>query len=210
MKIFLFQGDSITDVDRYRDDDTRPGFGYPLLFSAHYGRKYPERFTFYNRGISGNRIVDVYARIKADIINLKPDYMSLLIGINDVWHEIDAKNGVSAEKFEKIYSMLIEEVLEVLPDIKIFLLEPFVLRAEATDEHWEYFHSETLLRAAAVKRIAEKYGLVFIPLQHLFDEVSKTTENSFWLKDGVHPTAAGHELIKDELSKAFDKYAPQD
>lgn len=205
MKTFLFQGDSITDVDRYRDDDTRPGFGYPLLFSAYYGRKYPEQFKFYNRGISGNRIVDVYARIKADIINLAPDYMSLLIGINDVWHEIGAKNGVDAEKFEKIYSMLIEEIKEALPNIKIFLLEPFVLRAEATDEHWEYFHSETLLRAAAVKRIAEKYDLVFIPLQHLFDEVSKSTENSFWLKDGVHPTAAGHQLIKDELSAAFDK-----
>lgn len=205
MKTFLFQGDSITDVDRDRNNDAKLGLGYPLLFAADYGRKYPEQFNFINRGISGNRIVDVYARIKADIINLAPDYMSILIGINDVWHEIGNHNGVDAVKFEKIYGMLIEEIKEARPNIKLFLLEPFVLRAAATDENWDYFHRETLLRAAAVKRLAEKYNLVFIPLQEDFDNVSANTENSFWLSDGVHPTSAGHQLIKEKLAAAFDK-----
>ena len=93
---------------------------------AELGLDNPGEYEFINRGISGNRIVDVYARIKADIINLEPDVMSILIGINDVWHEVGHKNGVSAEKFFKIYSMLIEEIQEALPEIKIMILEPFV------------------------------------------------------------------------------------
>lgn len=204
MKTFLFQGDSITDADRDRNNDAKLGLGYPLLFASKYGKKYPEQYNFINRGVSGDRIVDVYARIKSDIINLAPDYMSLLIGINDVWHEIGNHNGVDAAKFEKIYSMLLEEVKAALPNLKIFLLEPFVLRAAATDENWDYFHRETLLRAASVKKLAEKYGLVFVPLQAEFDKASENTENSFWLSDGVHPTPAGHKLIEEKLSSAFE------
>ena len=88
MKTILFQGDSITDAGRARDNDANRGVGYPHLVSARLGCDNPTEFNFINRGISGNRIVDLYARIKADIINLKPDVMSILIGVNDVWHEI--------------------------------------------------------------------------------------------------------------------------
>ena len=126
-KVILFQGDSITDAGRSRDNDLLTGTGYVRLTEAELGCTYPLLYTCYNRGISGNRIVDVYARIKADIINLAPDYMSILIGINDVWHEYTRQNGVSAEKFERIYDMLIHEIKEALPDIKIMILEPFVL-----------------------------------------------------------------------------------
>jgi len=89
-KIILFQGDSITDCGRSREDFSEIGKGYPMLVKAQLGFENPGEFEFQNRGISGNRIVDVYARIKSDIINLKPDYMSLLIGVNDVWHELVA------------------------------------------------------------------------------------------------------------------------
>ena len=83
----------------------------------------------YNRGVSGNHVVDLYARIKTDIINLKPDYMSILIGVNDVWHTFDGQeNGVEAEKYFRIYSALIEEIKEALPEIKIMILEPFTLK----------------------------------------------------------------------------------
>ena len=109
----LFQGDSITDVGRARDNNVNVGRGYPHLIKAELGYKFPLEHEYINRGISGNRIVDVYARIRCDIINLAPDFMSILIGINDVWHEIGSKNGVDAKKFEKIYSLLIEEIKEV-------------------------------------------------------------------------------------------------
>ena len=127
MKKFLFQGDSITDAGRARDWDLSLGSGYSTVVAATLGTEFPGEYEFINRAISGNRIVDLYARIKTDIINLKPDALSILIGINDVWHEVNHQNGVSAEKYEKIYDMLIEEILEALPDIKIYILEPFLL-----------------------------------------------------------------------------------
>ena len=211
MKTILFQGDSITDCGRSRDDNAQVGTGYALLVKAQLGFENPNQYQFYNRGISGNRIVDVYARIKADIINLKPDCMSLLIGVNDVWHEIMYNNGVDEEKFEKIYSMLTEEIKEALPELKIMILEPFCLKGVATDntetqpDKWERFDSEVKKRAAKAKLIAEKYGLLFVELQNKFDELTQQAEETYWLRDGVHPTPMGHEMIKREWIKAFEE-----
>lgn len=210
-KVILFQGDSITDCGRDKEKNLHNGRGYAHLVQAELGFAEPFAFTFYNRGISGNRVVDLYARIKKDMINLKPDHMSILIGINDVWHEYLGKNGVDAEKFEKVYGMLIEELKTALPKLRLMLLEPFVLPGSATEnteEHpdrWEYFKSECDLRRAAVKRLAEKYGLVFVPLQEFFDEANKNAPKGYWLADGVHPTPAGHELIKRQWIKGFEK-----
>lgn len=205
MKTFLFQGDSITDTGRAADNSGyNLGFGYAAVTAAKLGRKYPG-MCFFNKGVSGNRVVDLYSRIKADFINLKPDYISILIGINDVWHEVGSQNGVSAEKYEKIYSMLIEELKEALPETKIIILEPFVLKGSATEEHWDIFESETKLRAKAAKRISEKFNLSFVPLQNKFDEaMNEYSDSSYWLLDGVHPMPAGHEIISTELIKAFE------
>ncbi len=204
MKRILFQGDSITDAGRNREDDSNKGVGYPTVVAAKLGYEYPGEYEFLNRGISGNRVVDLLARIKVDMINLKPDYMSILIGINDVWHEVGCQNGISAEKYEELYNILIRDLLEALPDLKIMILEPFVLDAAATGEHWEYFHTETIKRAEAAKRIAEKYNLPFIPLQNRFDEACKLAPASYWLRDGVHPTSAGHELIARAWIETFE------
>lgn len=201
---FLFQGDSITDCGRIRDNDDNYGYGYPNLVASEYLYKKPFEIEFVNRGVSGDRIVDVYSRMKKDIINLAPDYMSLLIGVNDVWHEVGEKNGVSAEKYEKIYTMLLEEIFEELPNIKIIILEPFALKGPATEAAWDVFRPEVEKRAAAAKRIAEKFKLKFVSLQDKFDAVSENNEPTYWLADGVHPTAAGNALIKDELVKVLD------
>ena len=201
----LFQGDSITDASRARDNDDNVGVGYPLLVKASLGFEEPGKYEFFNKGISGNRVTDVYARIKNDIINLKPDVMSILIGVNDVWHEfLPSPNGVDADKYYKIYDMLIEEVEAALPDIKIMILEPFVLKGTATADK-EAFFTEVPKRAEMAKKIAEKYSLPYIPLQAGFDELTKKAEESYWLRDGVHPTAMGHEYIKNEWLKAFKK-----
>ena len=142
--------------------------------------------------------------MKRDILNYAPDVMSILIGVNDVWHELsESPNGVDADKFFKIYSMLIEEVKEALPNIKIMIMEPFVLEACSTEANWEYFKTETKKRAEMAKKIAEKFDLPFIPLQAGFDELAKKAPNAYWLGDGVHPTGAGHEFIKNEWLKAY-------
>lgn len=210
-KVILFQGDSITDCGRDKEKGTNNGRGYAHLVSAHLMFHEPYQFKCINRGISGNRVVDLYARIRRDMINLKPDYMSILIGINDVWHEYGSANGVDAVKFEMVYGLMIEELQRDLPNLKIMIMEPFVLPGSATwtdEEHpgrWEYFVEECALRRAAAKRIAEKYGLVYVPLQELFDKVNADAPMGYWLADGVHPTPAGHELIKGQWLKAFEQ-----
>ena len=203
MKSILFQGDSITDGGRVRGNEIMTGIGYPTLVKSALGFDSPNQYIMYNRGIGGNRIVDLYARIKVDTINLEPDIMSILIGVNDVWHEINDKNGVDADKFYKVYCMMIEEIKAALPDVKIMLLEPFVLRGPDTEAHWDEFYSEVLKRAQKTKEVAEKFNLPFIPLQNKFEEAAKVGGNNYWLSDGVHPTAAGHELIKREWLKYF-------
>ena len=203
MKTILFQGDSITDAARNRDLYFDMGKGYANLVSAHLGFENPGEYEFINRGNGGNRIVDIYSRIKIDLINLRPDIMSLLVGVNDIWHEISRENGVAPDKFKKIYSMLIEEVMEALPDIKIMLLEPFILEGTATSEKMDRFR-EVSKMAQAAKEIADKYNLVFVPLQEKFDEAVKLAPPEYWLTDGVHPTPKGHELIKREWLKAFE------
>ena len=172
----------------------------------------PYKYKCFNRGIGGHRSIDLYARIKEDMINLKPDYMSILVGVNDVWHEYRWQNGLSAEKYELIYSLMIEELLTALPDLKIMILEPFVLPGSATEnteEHpvrWEYFSREVALRAAAAKRVAEKFNLPFVPLQKMFDEAEATAPApGYWLRDGVHPTQAGHTLIKRAWLCCYDE-----
>ena len=211
VKTILFQGDSITDCGRSRDNFEAVGTGYPLFVKAQFGTDYPQEFVFQNRGVSGNRIVDLYARIKADILNLKPDYMSILIGVNDVWHELASHNGVAADKFEKIYGMLIEEIQEALPDIRIMILEPFCLKGPSTDDceaipdKWQQFRGGVEERAVRAKRIAERYNLVFVPLQEMFDKAALTAPPTYWLGDGVHPSAMGHELIKRAWMQGFEQ-----
>ena len=204
MKI-LFQGDSITDVGRNTNNGSLNsiGQGYPCLIASRLGADEPETYEFVNRGISGNRIVDVYARIKADCWNLAPDLLSILIGVNDVWHEFGGKNGVDAKRFYNVYKMLVTDTLEKLPDIRMILMEPFVLKASATEGLWDEFRSETEKRAEAVRRIAEECSQTFLPLQKMFDEAALRAPASFWLGDGVHPTNAGHQLIADAWIKTF-------
>ena len=207
--LILFQGDSITDVSRNRENDDYAGHGYPTLVKARLGYDAPGRYDFLNRGISGNRVVDLYARIKLDIINLKPAYLSILIGVNDVWHELSRQNGVDAEKFRRVYDMLLTEVEEALPDIRLLILEPFVLPGTATADTEEAphrlktFEQEVAKRAAAAREVADKHHACFVPLQHRFDEAAQGMEPSYWLLDGVHPSAMGHELIARAWMEAF-------
>lgn len=205
MKRILFQGDSITDFMRDREDDTYKGMGYVNLVAAKMGFDYPNEYEFLNRGIGGNRIVDLYARLKCDFINLKPDVLSILIGVNDVWQELDSRDGVDTPKFEKIYNMIIKEIKDELPDIRIIILEPFVLKGSVTEKYWEDFRTGVEEKAAVSKLVAEKNSLEFVPLMKKFDNLTKIAAEEYWLYDGVHPTAMGFELIAREWIKAFNK-----
>jgi len=207
MKTFLLQGDSITDAGR--DDESQDNFslgcGYALLLASDIEKNRKGEIKFINRGKSGDRITDVYTRIKEDIINIKPDFMSILIGVNDVSHELTQDCGVSPEKFNKIYNLLIEEIKEALPEIKIVILEPFVLKGSATNKLWEQFNCEVRKLAKISKQVAEQWELKFVPLQDKFDKASSDGDTRYWSVDGIHPTSAGHQIIKEELQKTIEE-----
>lgn len=210
-KNILFQGDSITDALRDRENFSNAGCGYATMIEGELGLKHPEKYKFLNRGIAGNRIADMYARLEKDVINLKPDYMSILIGSNDAWQEINYNTGASPEKYEKLYCMFLEETKEALPDIKIMILEPFVLKGAGpvkTDEQedlYPLFRKAIEKRAEAAYRVAERFSLPFVELQAKFDSAYNPENPTYWLKDGVHPTAAGHALIAREWLNGFEK-----
>lgn len=199
MKTIVFIGDSITDATYPRQYPTELGNGYVTMTAGQITFDYPGKYQCFNRGISGNRSVDMYARIKQDVLNLKPDILTILIGVNDVWHEFESQSGVSAPKTRKILKIFIQEVQEELPNCKIVVMEPFVLRGKANDAMFEEFQKEVLLRAEVCKEVAQELGLPFIPLQKKIEELAAKTDNAYVLHDGVHPTSAGHYLITQEL-----------
>ena len=209
-KLILFQGDSITDCTRNGDYFFKIGTGYPNAVTSEVSAKYPNVYEFVNMGISGNRIVDLYARIKSDFINLNPDIASIYIGVNDSWHEIKHNNGVSTQKFETIYDMMLTEIYAACPNIKLILIAPFVLEGKETcntdecPDRLNRFIVDVSEKASAVKRIAKKYNLPVIDLQPVFDEACKKADPDYWTLDGVHPSLAGHNLIKNLWLKEFE------
>jgi lysophospholipase L1-like esterase len=207
MKIVLY-GDSITDAGRNRGLDfhcSSYGNGYANFIAGELLSKHPTEYEIYNRGISGDRIVDLYARIKRDVWNLHPDVLSILIGVNDVWHELsESPNGVELERWDKMYRMLIDDTLKVLPNIKIIICEPFVLEGAATSEHMDKF-LDVHMYAKAAKQIAEDYNFPFVALQDMLHEAALQSEPKYVLDDGVHPATGGAKLIADAWLKVFNE-----
>lgn len=206
MKI-LFQGDSVTDAGRTGCSYENLGRGYPLFVAGKLLSRYPEKkFDVVNRGISGNRVVDLYQRWKADALNLNPDVISILIGINDTWHERAFNNGVEVDRAEKVYRELVRWTLEAKPGVKLVLCEPFMFplckagEGYSCGENWaaaDSWDAEVAERRAFTRKIADDFGLPFVPFQSVLDEALKTAPAPHWLGDGVHPTVAGHALLAD-------------
>jgi len=197
----LFQGDSITDGNRGRNDDPNHilGHSYAFLIAARHGALYPERnLTFINRGISGNKVPDLAARWQKDTIDLKPTVVSILIGVNDIWHPMNANQDISAEKFEEGYDKLLAETVAALPEVKIILLEPFITPGNATSGKWDAWQGQVQKFQTIVAKLGAKYRAPVVKLQAVFDAACKRAPAAYWVWDGVHPTYAGNQLIADE------------
>ena len=206
MKI-LFYGDSITDAGRSYDvqlPNQQLGRGYVSYAATRLFDEDLAAYDIYNRGVSGNRIVDLYARIKANCWNLEPDVLSILIGVNDVWHEVASRNGVELDRFENIYRLMLRETKERLPETKIMLCEPFVLLGSATEAAYDRF-LEVKKYAEVVKKLADEFSATFVPLQAAFDDAGAKYGNAEILSDGVHPTLKGAVVLGNEWLKAFAK-----
>lgn len=207
IKTVLFQGDSITDAKRDREavegNTSSTGTGYVALVAGKLlAKNIGKEFNCINRGISGNRVVDLYARWKVDALNLKPDLLSILVGVNDTWHEFAWQNGVEPDRYEKVYRMLLELTKAELPEVKLVLCEPFCLLSELVTTEWL---EEVRQRGTIVKKLAEEFGATFVPLQQLLeDAAAKAGDNLKILRDGVHPTLLGAQIIADQWLKIVD------
>ncbi len=198
---YLFQGDSITDAGREdHGDPFSMGGGYPKLLEAELSAG--NQCEVMNCGISGNRVVDLLARWKPDCLHLKPDVLTILIGVNDVWHELNWGNGVDAPVFEEVYRILLKETQKNLPDTQVILMGAYVTHGEATDLNWDVFYRQVEIRRDITRRLAEEFGLKFIDLQEAFDQAAETIPVNQLTADGVHPTERGHRLIADTWKRA--------
>ncbi len=195
--VILFQGDSITDGNRGRSEDPNHihGHGYQYIIASEmYADNTDIDFDVVNRGVSGDRIAQLYGRWKEDCLNLKPTVVSILIGINDCNSVYQNNNGSLPERYKKIYRYMLDEVLEQNPDALLVIMEPF-FGASKDEAHHEYMSAHAREYGKAAKEIAEEYGAVFVPLQDMFDEYAKHTDIFKLIWDGVHPTTGGHQLI---------------
>jgi len=201
----LFQGDSITDCGRDRtiaeaNRAAALGSGYPLLVAARLLSARPEAgYRFLDRGVSGNTVPDLDARWLADTLDLKPDVLSILIGVNDLWHKLAGNYTGTVESYETGYASLLERTRRALPDARLVVLEPFVLRTGAVTDAW---FPEFDQRRAAAARVADHAGATFVPLQAMFDRLLARAPAAYWASDGVHPTVAGHGAIAEEWMRA--------
>lgn len=205
----LFQGDSITDGlreknrDRAWDLNHQMGHGYAFLVNARWGAQYPERrFAFINRGISGNRIADLYGRWQEDTVNLRPDVLSILVGINDVGFTMWEQSGSGPERFGRIYQLLLDEARAANPALLPVLMEPFVMPVGDRKDTYQDWLSLLRPLQEQTRLIAERNGAIFIPLQERFERLCQVREASYWVWDGIHPTVSGHQVIADAWMEA--------
>ncbi len=198
MKI-LFQGDSITDAFRKRDEINpayQLGNGYAFLVAAGLACREPGRgWDFVNRGVSGNKLADMAARWEFDTIDVRADIFSLLAGVNDTIHHFQCGGSLTdTETFIDSYSTLLNRVQAVRPDTKIILLEPFLLEVGDVTSVWK---EHLKPRQEGIAEIASRRNLPLVPLQRLFDDAQESAPSALWAYDGIHPTHAGCQLIAD-------------
>ena len=182
---------------------TKMGHGYAFVVNALLGSRYPERnLKFINRGISGNRVADLYGRWKEDTLNLHPDVLSILVGINDCGSTIYEDAGSDPDRFEKIYQLLIDEAKEQNPDLLLVLCEPFLLPVGERKEHFKEWNDLMKPLQEKTRLLAERNKTIFVPLQDKFNQLCEIREPDYWVWDGVHPTVCGHQILADEWMKA--------
>lgn len=190
MKI-LFQGDSITDAGRDRADYHDLGSGYPFYASCLIEEGYPGvNFEFVNLGISGNRTENLVERLQADFVDIQPDIVSILIGVNDTWHRADEQNWIDNKTFENNYRTVLTAIKENT-NAKIIMMEQFLLSVPDKD----FFRVDLNPKIDIVRRLAREFADVYIPLDGLFAAESIKKAPTFWAADGVHPTADGAKFI---------------
>lgn len=205
--VVLFQGDSITDGNRGRNSDLNHilGHGYQYILAGEmYAENPGKNIEIINRGISGNRIADLYGRWQEDCLMLKPTVLSILIGVNDIVFSHINGSGSDPDIYEKIYWQLIDEVLIKNPDTLLVIMEPFYGVNPDPDIHAHFVSRIGAMREKA-RAVAEKYNAVFVPLQDVFDDFASKYDIFEAIWDGIHPTVLGHQLIANRWKECVEE-----
>jgi len=199
----LIQGDSITDAGRAKmqTDANHPaalGNGYAAMIAYHLLSKYPEKnLQVFNRGISGNKVPDLEARWDRDCIELAPDILSIMIGVNDYWHTVAFGSNYdgTVESYGTGLTALLDRTKQALPEVQLVICEPFVIRAADGSTRPDWF-PEFDERRAKCKEAADSVGAVYVPFQSMFDNaVAAGTENTYWSGDNIHVNDKGAALM---------------
>lgn len=199
--VILFQGDSITDAGRKRDNlgpnDTGAfGNGYAMIAASTLLNRYADKnIQVYNRGISGNRVPNLISRWEADAIQLRPTILSILIGVNDFWRTVDRGDHNTPELYKQQYQQLMDTTLEKLPNVKLIIGEPFGVKGvkHVTDAWFPEFPRYQ----EAAREIAKEYNAMFLPYQSVFDKAASRGSGDYWTTDGVHTSLAGANLMAE-------------
>ncbi len=195
----LFQGDSITDAGRSRERageaNAQAALGNGYAWFAAAGLLVSptgDRLRVFNRGISGNKVFQLADRWQQDCLDLRPDLLSILIGVNDIWHAKNGKYDGTVATYAHDYDALLVRTRAALPDVRLVICEPFVLRCGAIDDSWfpEFDHYRK-----AARDVADRHGARWVPFQTMFDAAIAYAPPEHWAKDGVHPSAAGAALM---------------
>jgi lysophospholipase L1-like esterase len=201
----LFQGDSITDGGRVRSvaEPNRGdalGAAYPFLVAAALLEAHPDRgLRFFNRGVSGDKVPQLEARWQADALDLRPDVVSVLVGVNDFWHTLDGNYRGTADDYERGYAALLARTRQALPGVRLVVIEPFVLGTGVITDAWFPEFDRRRERAA---RVARQAGATFISAHQMFEQLARRAPAAYWAADGVHPTLAGHAAIANRWLRA--------
>ncbi len=200
MKI-LFQGDSITDAGRNREDYHDLGSGYPLYAAKFIREENPDMdFEFINLGISGNQTKDLVDRLQSDFIDIQPDLVSIHIGVNDTWHRAGNRAWLGNDVFEANYRKVLTEIKEKT-NAKILMIEQFLL--PVPDK--EYFRADLNGKIDVERKLAREFADYYIPLDGLMAQACVGQSCYCWSEDGVHPNANGSEFIGRIYADAFKK-----
>jgi lysophospholipase L1-like esterase len=195
----LFQGDSITDMKWGRNQSDRNhylGHSYVYLIASRLNTDMPEaKLNFLNRGISGNTVAELKARWQKDAVDLKPDVLSILVGINDVGRAVRAKEEVDVDAFAADYRSILQQSRLSNPELGIVLLEPFVLPVTRVKVEWDAWRGQVDRLRPVVAKLASETDALLLQTQEIFEAAAQRAEPSHWIWDGVHPLPQGHELI---------------
>lgn len=202
----LFQGDSITDGLRGRNTDPNHimGHGYAFSIASRWGADFPSTdLIFYNRGVSGNRVSQLQARWKTDCLDLHPNVLSILVGINDA-AKLMEKPSVEPEDFqafEDCYRDLLQQVHQQDPQTLIVLCLPFLAPVGKVKEKWDAYQQIVTNLSSRVRNLAREFDAVIVDFQMVFQKAQKRAPDAYWIWDGIHPTVPGHELMAREWIK---------